>query len=174
MNIRSINLLGGISFVNQSVWVGILNLEVQNLCLLSKWLFRLLNEDDLWQEVLRNKYLKNKCLSQVVKQPGDSHFWAGMLKICFSKRENSKSIMGTKLDFGKDLWIGQEPLRLKYQTLYKIVRRKNVMVASVLSTTPLNISFRSAMLGDKLKYWINLVSLVLPTILNENEDVFAW
>jgi len=48
------------------------------------------------------------------------------------------------------------------------------MVASVLSTTPLNISFRSAMLGDKLKYWINLVSLVLPTILNENEDVFAW
>jgi hypothetical protein len=38
---------------------------VQNKCLLSKWLFKLLNEDDLWQEILKKKYLKkqNACTS---------------------------------------------------------------------------------------------------------------
>jgi hypothetical protein len=29
---------------------------------MSKWLFKLLNEDGLWQELLRNKYLKDKTL----------------------------------------------------------------------------------------------------------------
>ena len=30
--------------------LGIHNLEIQNKCLLSKWLFKLLNEEGLWQE----------------------------------------------------------------------------------------------------------------------------
>jgi hypothetical protein len=42
--------------------LGIQNLELQNKCLLSKWLFKLLNEDGMWQELLRNKYIKDKTL----------------------------------------------------------------------------------------------------------------
>jgi len=53
---------------------GILNLDLQNRCLLSKWLFRLLNEDGVWQNLLRRKYLRNKTLTQVEQMPGDSHF----------------------------------------------------------------------------------------------------
>ena len=37
--------------------LGIHNLDLQNKCLLSKWLFKLLNEDGMWQELLRNKYI---------------------------------------------------------------------------------------------------------------------
>jgi hypothetical protein len=33
------------------------NLEIQNQCLLSKWLFKLINEEGLWQTILRNKDL---------------------------------------------------------------------------------------------------------------------
>jgi hypothetical protein len=36
----------------------ILHLETQNICLLSKWLFKLLNEDGLWQEIITKKILK--------------------------------------------------------------------------------------------------------------------
>jgi hypothetical protein len=54
--------------------LGIKNIEVQNKCLLSKWLFKLLNENGLWQELLRNKYIKNKTLGSCVKKPLDSHF----------------------------------------------------------------------------------------------------
>ena len=43
--------------------LGIQNLDLQNKCFLSKWLYKLCNEDGMWQKLLRNKYLKNKTLS---------------------------------------------------------------------------------------------------------------
>ena len=44
------------------------DLEVQNKCLLSKWVVRLCNEDGMWQELLRNKYLTNRTLSGCKKK----------------------------------------------------------------------------------------------------------
>jgi hypothetical protein len=41
----------------------------------------LLNEDRVWQQLLKNKYLKNKTLTQVQHMPGDSQFWAGLMKV---------------------------------------------------------------------------------------------
>ena len=61
--------------------MGIQSLHTQNKCLLSKWLFTLMNEDGVWQNLLRRKYLSNKMLSQVQKQPGDSHFCSGLMKV---------------------------------------------------------------------------------------------
>jgi hypothetical protein len=55
--------------------LGIQNLEIQNKCLLSKWLFKLINENGVWQNLLRKKYLSNKSLTQVQYSPGDSHFF---------------------------------------------------------------------------------------------------
>ena len=57
------------------------NLDLQNKHLLSKWLLKFYNEDDIWQELLRNKYIKDKTLSRVTKKPGDSHFRMGLLGV---------------------------------------------------------------------------------------------
>ena len=43
--------------------MGILDLETQNHCLLSKWLFKLFNEEGQWKDVLKRKYVKNKCIT---------------------------------------------------------------------------------------------------------------
>lgn len=56
-------------------WFSILNLEARNSCLHTKWLFEFLNEG-LCQEVL-----KNKSLSQLVKQLEDSQFWVGLMHV---------------------------------------------------------------------------------------------
>ena len=61
--------------------LGILNLDVQNKCLLSKWLFKLINEDGVWQQILRRKYLRHKTITQVEYMPRDSHFWSGSMNI---------------------------------------------------------------------------------------------
>jgi hypothetical protein len=46
--------------------LGVEVLELKNKCLLSKWLFKILNEQDgVWLELIRNKYLHSKSLSQV-------------------------------------------------------------------------------------------------------------
>jgi hypothetical protein len=61
--------------------LGIQNLEIQNKCLLSKWLFKLLNKDGLWQELLRNKYIKNRTLGSCEKKPTDSHFCKSLINV---------------------------------------------------------------------------------------------
>jgi hypothetical protein len=43
--------------------LGILNLEIQNKCLLSKWLFKFLGENGLWQDLLKRNYLYNKTVT---------------------------------------------------------------------------------------------------------------
>jgi hypothetical protein len=45
--------------------LGIINLEVHNICLLSKWIFKLINEDEVWRELLSKKYLKNNTIGEV-------------------------------------------------------------------------------------------------------------
>ena len=46
--------------------LGIEVLELKNRCLLSKWLFKLLNEEGVWQELINNKYLQSRSLSQEI------------------------------------------------------------------------------------------------------------
>jgi hypothetical protein len=46
----------------------ILDLDIQNKCLLSKWLFKLINEEGMWPDILRKKYLKNKTPFQAEKR----------------------------------------------------------------------------------------------------------
>jgi hypothetical protein len=43
--------------------LGVSNLAVKNIFLLSKWLYKLLNEDGMWQQLLKNKYLGDKSLT---------------------------------------------------------------------------------------------------------------
>jgi hypothetical protein len=51
---------------------GIINIDVQNRCLLSKWLFKLINEDEIWQTMLYQKILENQTIMHVQKKSGNS------------------------------------------------------------------------------------------------------
>jgi Na+/H+ antiporter NhaD/arsenite permease-like protein len=62
----------------------------------------------------------------------------------------------------------------KYPTLYNIVRTKNMSVAQVLSTIPLNVSYRRALMGDNWDKWLHLVGNVLLVHLNDHRDSFRW
>jgi hypothetical protein len=54
---------------------------VQNRCLLSKWLFKLINEEGVWQDLLRRKYVQDGTIPQVQRKLRDSHFWSGLMKV---------------------------------------------------------------------------------------------
>ena len=146
------------------------------MCLLSKWLFNLLNEDGIWQRLIRKKYLGDKTLSQVSKKAGDSHFWSGLMEVkdLFLSLGVFKVHSGDQTRFWKGLWLGNKTLKDECPELYRITRRKNVTVASVLNSRPLNISFRRALLGNNLTQWLQLVSKVVDVALNNEKDVFVW
>ncbi|WVZ81603.1 hypothetical protein U9M48_028958 [Paspalum notatum var. saurae] len=139
--------------------LGIIDLEVQNKCLLSKWLFKLANEDGIWQNLLRNKYLKSKPLGGGIKGPGVSHFWAGLMDV-------------KQVRFWEHTWCGNRPLKFLYPSLFNIVRKKGATVADVMSSTPLNVSFRRGLYRERLNAWNELVGRVMSLKLRGGRDVF--
>ncbi|WVZ51479.1 hypothetical protein U9M48_002624, partial [Paspalum notatum var. saurae] len=156
--------------------LGIIDLKVQNKCLLSKWLFKLANEDGIWQNLLRNKYLKSKPLGVGIKRPRVSHFCAGLMEV---KQEflslGSFSIGdGTQVRFWEDTWCGNRTLKSLYPSLFNIVSKKGATVAEVMGSTPLNVSFRRGLHGDRLQAWNELVGWVMNFELREERDVFNW
>jgi hypothetical protein len=65
-------------------------------------------------------------------------------------------------------------LKNQYPNLFNIVRKKQATVADVLNSTPLNVSFRRALVGNKLLEWQSLVVRVAFINLNECRDTFVW
>ncbi|WVZ53448.1 hypothetical protein U9M48_004388, partial [Paspalum notatum var. saurae] len=156
--------------------LGIQNLDIQNKCLLIKWLFKLCNEDGLWPDLLRNKYMKNKPLAEVEKKPRDSHFWKGLMRVKdqFLNLGRFKLVSGNELSFWVDIWLDNQALKFKYPNLFSIVRKKHAAVANVLSSSPLNISFRRGLVGNKLLEWHNLVASLVHVNLKEGTNIFTW
>ena len=70
--------------------------------------------------------------------------------------------------------LGDTPLSSQYPGLYSIVRHKNVLVAQVMNTVPLNLQFRRAILGDKRDAWLHLVARLMQVTITDQADVFKW
>jgi hypothetical protein len=153
-----------------------LDLQLQNKGLLAKWLVNLLNTEGLWQTLLANKYLRSKSLTHVKAKPYDSHFWRGLMNFKDEVFSNgSFSIKdGSKTRFWDDTWVGVMPFKDRYSSLFNIVRDPHVTVAKVLSTQPLNISFRRALVDNNLVEWHDLVALISNVTLVEGSDFFIW
>ena len=62
----------------------------------------------------------------------------------------------------------------KYLSLYAIVLRKNSSIASVIRSVPLNVSFRRALVGQKLLFWHDLCASIVHVQLNLSSDCFRW
>jgi len=70
--------------------------------------------------------------------------------------------------------MGDKPFKLMFPSLYSLVRNKGAMVAHVLSTSPLNVTFRRALVGDNMDKWLRLVGSILQVQLDDQNDCFSW
>jgi hypothetical protein len=133
--------------------LGVIDLGIQNRCLLSKWLFNLISTYGVWQQLLRNKYLGNKSITQVIRKPGDSQFWSGLMNIkdLFLSMGKFKLQDGKQIRFWEDKWLGDNTLKVQYPNLYNIVWKKSAIVTKIFSTQPLNLSFRRSLVAANLQ-----------------------
>jgi len=115
-------------------------------------------------------------LDKFLRKQEDSHFWKGLLSVKdqFLSLGYFRLKDGSQIRFWEDKWLGNEPLKLKYPALFNIVRRKHDTVENILQTTPLNVSFRRALLGNNLENWNTIVSSLAILNLQEDQDTFIW
>jgi hypothetical protein len=81
---------------------------------------------------------------------------------------------GGNIHVSEDRCLGNFTLSQQYPSLYAITHRRNVLVASVFSTIPLNIAFRRGLVGNNLALWLRLVARVVHVRLNGLPDRFIW
>jgi hypothetical protein len=86
---------------------------------------------------------------------GVSHFWAELMatkKIFF--RLGTFSIKdGLENLLWGDRWLGNTTIRNQYHMLYNIVHHRSDTVATVIETSPPNVTFRRDLSGQRCVYW---------------------
>lgn len=150
------------------------DLDIQNKALLSKWLYRLLTSDGTWQQLICNKYLNTKPLSQAFWKSGDSYFWARLMEVKdYFLRFGTFTIRnGSQFRFWEHIWLGTSSLRDQYPCLYHIARHKHVSVADIFNTSPLNLSWCRDLIGHKLVVWNDLTPRLADVVLSDEQDGF--
>ena len=73
-----------------------------------------------------------------------------------------------------DTWVGNHPFKDFYPVLYNTTNHPHDTVANIMRSTPLNISFRRALVGDKLDEWEDLVAKITHINLTDERDLFIW
>jgi hypothetical protein len=106
-----------------------------NISFLCKWWWRLDNEDGLWQELIRAKYLKKYVVSNVSHKLGDSSVWTDLLKVKNIYLKGREVIIknGKRILFWTDKWSPSGPICVKAPVLFELSTEKDVTMGEFQS-----------------------------------------
>lgn len=156
--------------------LGIQNLHLMNKALLCNWWWKIYNIDGVWQQLLKNKYQRDKCLTSVKHKQGDSQFWSDLLKhknfffsLCRFTVGNCKNTR-----FWADWWIGQKSLQKSFPILYSVCFDKNKSIAEIFDKEIQNVSFRRTLYGESLQLWEHIKNACENIVLTDQKDVIKW
>jgi hypothetical protein len=94
--------------------LGIKNLRKMNINLRLKWWWLLECEDELWQEIVRLKYVKQSPICLIPHRLDDSPLWKDLLKIrqIYLKGRTYKMNNGKNVSFWLNVWLEDTPMSL--------------------------------------------------------------
>ena len=81
---------------------------------------------------------------------------------------------GNTTRFWEDTWLGETSLALQYPSLYRIVQRRDALVATIMHSIPLNIQFRRSLVGNRWEDWLRLVQRLMDVHLSQQPDELRW
>ncbi|XP_045810084.1 uncharacterized protein LOC123904464 [Trifolium pratense] len=124
--------------------LGVRDLDMFNLALLSKWKWRCIDEKHaLWYDLLQFRYgpLSIKILSReaVITGPKDSLWWRDVVGVggkdedCwFPSQVSSRVGNGKTISFWKEKWFGATPLRDLFPSLFAKELHKDCVVSDII------------------------------------------
>jgi hypothetical protein len=156
--------------------LGLLNTKKMNIALLTKWIWRLYqDEDNIWSRVIRAKYPDANNLLQGSGQ-GGSQVWKNLHKIKHYFAMGAKFLVrdGGRTRFWLDWWIGDAPLQASFPSLFAICDSPEALVSQVCQPDALVVRFRRSLDQAGLAQWQELVSMLDEVNLNTGADQVTW
>lgn len=157
--------------------LGILNTRLMNEALLTKWVWRILNngEDDICCQLLRAKYLRRKSLQQCRGDKG-SQFWKGINKVKGNFKWGGKSIVnnGRDTSFWEDVWVGEVPLKLLFPKIYEFCRDKKCSVAECWGNNECTMDLKRSLNLEEAAQWEALMDTIKDIQINRGADKVVW
>ena len=97
-----------------------------NISLVSKWWWKLENEQGIWQDRAHANYIKDLCIGQIKHRHDDSPIWTDLLKIRHIYMNLKKfQVYNGKGPIWLDAWQGKVPLRHQHPVLFELCNEKN-------------------------------------------------
>lgn len=102
----------GICQPREQEGLGVSDLQLKNVSMLCRWIWRLKNEEGDWQNLVRAKYLKRGTFTQCKPNAAHSHFWAGIIEAKKWSYSCCQRIVGDgrKTRFREGSWIWHRPI----------------------------------------------------------------
>jgi hypothetical protein len=171
--------------------LGVRDVRMVNISLLTKWRWRLLHDDDsLWKDLLKSKYgvgiIGRTELGDDFKPWFSSLWWRDICSIgynldlnWFSQAVNKKLGNEALTSFWRDKWIGEIPLCDRFPRLFSISTQKEASVEEVRNQTSVSGDWRLEW-RRRFFEWEKLLFNDLLEIINtaifssEEEDRWVW
>ena len=155
--------------------LGLKDTRKMNLSLLSKWWWRLENEDGIWQRIIKAKYIKSGLISTVKPHLDDSPVWNDLMKVryIYLAGRKIKVCDGSKTLFWLDCWLNDKPLCTLYPTLFEFSDTKLVTVKKFIELRG-STSFRRWLPSILREQWEDVKRKVFSFPVFMNPDVISW
>lgn len=156
--------------------LGIINTKLMNECLIVKWIWKIMQEpDDLWFRILKAKYMDDRGFFYSDSK-GSSQFWQGLHKVkhLFKWGAIYKVENGQHCSFWQDVWVGNVPLKIQYEEIYKMVRDPSCLVADCWDEDGWGMDFKRALTCHEYNRWLELKESLADISLSDNPDSVFW
>lgn len=151
--------------------LGIKDLRKLNVSLLAKWWWKLEQEDSLWHEIVKAKYLKKSNIFSVTHKASDSPIWADLIKIkeLYLQGRGIRIKNGQNTRFWFDPWLYELPIYQIAPILFLLCEQKEACVAEV-KTGKIQISFSRWLTNELQTCWDLITDDVNNFQLQDDRD----
>lgn len=139
-----------------------------NISQLAKWWWKLEQEEGLWQEIVKFKYMHNKSVFSVTQKATDSPMWCDLLKVrdIYLQGRGISIKNGEITRFWCDPWLYDKSLMLIMPTLFLLCDQKEVTVAEVKNSN-VQITFRRRLTESLQLSWDGIMMLISFSCRNQ-------
>jgi hypothetical protein len=168
--------------------LGVRDLRLVNISLLSKWKWKLLSrENELWKEVVTARYgedvIGKRSLSEIDITRLGSIWWRDLCLIdknsgWFSNAIGKKVGNGNSTSFWNDQWIGDQTLRLRFPRLFGISVQRDEVICNMgqmeLGHWNWHLQWRRHLFVWEEEQYRHLLEIIAPFVPLGEDDKWLW